>query len=324
MSDARPTLHARPSRLVLLGHPVSHSLSPRFQQAALDAAALPVRYEAVDAPPAQLATTLAALAHERAAGNVTIPHKEAVFAACAVRSDVAVRVGAVNTFAHDAAGRLCGHNTDVAGALAAMRAVLGPRPPARVVVLGAGGSAAAVLEALRLAGTTHVALAARTLARAEALAARAGLSVTTHAMPDGARAPHASVPNAGVPNAGVPNAGARRAGAPSGTTPAAAALRAALRDADLVVNTTPRGLTDDALPVEPSALGAHTAVLDLVYRPGETPWVHACRAAGHAAEDGLRMLVEQGAEAWAWWFGVVPDREAMWRVLEPRPFRPSA
>jgi shikimate dehydrogenase len=314
VSDARPTSHARPSRLVLLGHPVSHSLSPRFQQAALDAAALPLRYDAVDTPPEQLTTTLAVLAHERAVGNVTIPHKEAVFAACAIRSDVAVRVGAVNTFAHDEAGRLCGHNTDVAGALGAMRAVLGPRPPARVVVLGSGGAAAAVLEALRLAGTTHVALAARTLARADALAARVGLPVTTHPMPDGAS----------VPSASVRSANARSAGAPSAIAPAAAALRAALRDADLVVNTTPRGLTDDALPVEPSALGAQTAVLDLVYRPGETPWVHACRAAGHAAEDGLRMLVEQGAEAWAWWFGVVPDREAMWRVLEPRPFRPSA
>jgi shikimate dehydrogenase len=194
----------------------------------------------------------------------------------------------VNVFAHDEAGRLLGHNTDVAGARAALRVVLGGRVPARVVLLGAGGSAAAVVEALRTLGAETLTIAARRAPRGEALAARWTGSAAVRAMPDAA---------------GVPGE---------------AALRDALAEADLVVNCTPRGLTDAAVPVSPAWLGPHTVAFDLVYRPGETAWVHACRAAGHAADDGLRMLVEQGAAAFAWWFGIAPDREAMWRVLEPR------
>jgi shikimate dehydrogenase len=96
-------------------------------------------------------------------------------------------------------------------------------------------------------------------------------------------------------------------------------LRGALASASLVVNTTPVGLHDARQPAPVEWLGTQTAVLDLVYRPGETAWVHACRARGLAAQDGLRMLVEQGAHAYTWWFGEAPDRDAMWRALEPRP-----
>ena len=56
-------------------------------------------------------------------------------------------------------------------------------------------------------------------------------------------------------------------------------------------------------------------VLDLVYRPGETPWVQQARAAGHRAADGLTMLVEQGAAAWDGWFGRPADRRVMWSAL---------
>jgi shikimate dehydrogenase len=94
-----------------------------------------------------------------------------------------------------------------------------------------------------------------------------------------------------------------------------AALRAAVARARLVINSTPIGLHGDAMPLSPDTLAPGTRVLDLVYRPEETPWVRACRAHGCLAEDGLRMLVEQGAEAFAWWFGVAPDREVMWRAL---------
>jgi shikimate dehydrogenase len=59
-------------------------------------------------------------------------------------------------------------------------------------------------------------------------------------------------------------------------------------------------------------------VLDLVYRPDETAWVHACRARGLRAEDGMRMLVEQGAEAFRVWFDVEPSLAAMWGALPPR------
>ena len=75
-------MKALPGRLVLLGHPVHHSLSPTFQNAALRSAALPLQYEAVDVDPDALDETLAGLVAAAAAGNVTIPHKERVAARC--------------------------------------------------------------------------------------------------------------------------------------------------------------------------------------------------------------------------------------------------
>ena len=81
-----------PGRLVLLGHPVSHSLSPAFQNAALRHAALPIPYELLDVTPAALDTTLDALVAEGAWGNVTIPHKQHVASRCARVSALAERV----------------------------------------------------------------------------------------------------------------------------------------------------------------------------------------------------------------------------------------
>ena len=83
-----------------------------------------------------------------------------------------------------------------------------------------------------------------------------------------------------------------------------------------MINATPIGLLDDAMPVDPGALAAHARVLDLVYRRGRHAVGKGVRArAARRADDGLRMLVEQGAAAFERWFGVSPDREVMWRAL---------
>jgi shikimate dehydrogenase len=87
------------------------------------------------------------------------------------------------------------------------------------------------------------------------------------------------------------------------------------RRADLVVNATTIGLRDSAYPVDPSRLRPSAMVLDIVYRPGETPWVQAARAHGLRAMDGLVMLIEQGAAAFERWFGFPPDRDAMWQAV---------
>ena len=269
-------------RLVLLGHPVSHSLSPTFQNAALDAAGYAVRYETEDVRSDDLGVTLAQLSRQGGAGNVTVPHKRAALEWCDAVTDVARRVGAVNTFWADA-GRLVGDNTDVAGAAAALREVLAARPhavtPDKVALLGAGGAAAAfVAAATRVLPAARVVVWARSAGKAEAL---------------GAVAP--------------------------GRVAVAASLGAALGGAGLVVNATPLGLrADDPLPCPAASLPPGASVLDLVYGVDETAWVRAARRAGHAAADGLTMLVEQGAAAFACWFGHEPDRVAMWRAVEAR------
>jgi shikimate dehydrogenase len=263
-----------PGRLVLLGHPVSHSLSPRFQNAALRAAGIPLQYEALDVAPDALGRALAELGEQRASGNVTIPHKEAVAALCVRRSPLADRCGAVNTFWHED-GELIGDNTDVGGVDAIAGALLGDaRSSARVALLGAGGSAAAVMAAAERWGSARVRVYSRTRDRARALALRFGALVEV-----------------------------------------VTAVEDALEGATLVVNATPVGLHDDDLPVEVERIPAGAAVFDLVYRTGETAWVRAARNAGHRAADGEGMLVEQGALSFERWFGVEPDRNAMWSAL---------
>ena len=263
-----------PPRLVLLGHPVAHSISPRIQNAALAAAGIGIRYEASDVPPESLDSVLALLAGERAAGNVTIPHKEAVAARCAQLSPLARRVGAVNTFWHED-GLLIGDNTDVGGVDATVRTLLGEAlRGARVALLGAGGGAAAVLAAAEGWGDARVMIYNRHMPRAERLAARFPTVAT-----------------------------------------ATTSLAAMLAGATLVINTTPVGLRDAAFPVPLELLPSGAAVFDLVYRANETAWVTAARLAGHRSADGLGMLVEQGALAFRRWFGVDPDRDAMWRAV---------
>lgn len=265
---------ALPGRLVLLGHPVGHSLSPRFQNAALTRAGIALRYEALDVAPDELDGCLSTLAACGAAGNVTIPHKEGIARRCAHLTPLARRIGAVNTFWHQD-GLLCGDNTDVVGFLRAVDALAWTRRPERVAVLGAGGAAAAVCEAVSDWPSVQVRIWSRTPARARSLVERFGPFV--------AAAEH----------------------------PIDAVARA-----QLVVNATPIGLRDDALPIPIEDLPDDAAVTDLVYRAGSTRWVREARAAGHPAIDGLVMLVEQGAASFCRWFGIAPDRRAMWDAVD--------
>jgi shikimate dehydrogenase len=161
-----------PGRLVLLGHPVRHSLSPRFQNAALRAAGIQLTYEALDVPPHALGSVLAQLRAGRAAGNVTVPHKAAVAAACDRHTDTATRTGAVNTFWCES-GQLVGDNTDVAGFRALVLSVLGEEPAGvNVGLLGAGGGAAAVCAVAAGWTGARVNVHARSAGRIRALAER--------------------------------------------------------------------------------------------------------------------------------------------------------
>lgn len=161
-----------PGRLVLLGHPVRHSLSPRFQNAALKAAGIPLVYEALDVPPHSLPGMLEQLRSGLGAGNVTIPHKAAAAAACGRHTETATRTGAVNTFWCE--GRvLVGDNTDVAGFRALAMSVLGTEPSdVSIGLMGAGGGAAAVCAAVEQWPGARVMVHARTRERADRLASR--------------------------------------------------------------------------------------------------------------------------------------------------------
>jgi shikimate dehydrogenase len=265
-----------PGRLVLLGHPVAHSLSPRFQNAALRRAGIPLVYEALDVRPAELERTLGALRSGDAAGNVTIPHKEAVVAHCDELTPVARRAGAVNTFWCEGR-RLVGDNTDVGGFEVVADNLLGGSPHARpisVAVLGAGGAAAAVLVAVERWRGARARVFSRSADRTRRLCGRfAGVADPAETAED------------------------------------------AVRAAGLVVNATPVGLADDSMPIDPAQLDHGAVAIDLVYRRGGTAWTRAAARIGLRATDGTDVLLEQGALAFERWFGVPPDRDVMREAL---------
>src|SRR5256884_5032715 len=146
-SSRRPGVEISASTRLLgvIGEPIAHSLSPTMYNAAFRALGLDAVYVALPTPAAALSSLLAALASVGAAGNVTVPHKEAVERCCARKTDLCARVGACNTFWTEQ-GQLVGDNTDVAGVLGALRA-LGGDGAGRWLVLGTGGSARAVAVA---------------------------------------------------------------------------------------------------------------------------------------------------------------------------------
>jgi len=262
--------------LVLLGHPVAHSLSPVMHNAALAAARIPLTYELLDVAPSSLAEAFKTLASYQAAGNVTVPHKTAAATLIGKVSPVANRIEAVNTFHTAEEGGLIGDNTDPVGFAALVRATLGREPrDAHFVVIGAGGAAAAVLATIESWSRCTASVYSRNSKRAEHLVAR---------FPDVARV-QTLTDDEPMPG-------------------------------EIAVNATPIGLGNDDLPVQLERLDRNAAVIDLVYRRGETAWVRCAKADGRVASDGLLMLLEQGAAAFEIWFGVQPNRDAMWSALK--------
>ncbi|MDE2967490.1 MAG: shikimate dehydrogenase [Chloroflexota bacterium] len=265
-------------RVGVIGHPVAHSISPRFQQAGFDAAGLDVSYEAWDLQPAELEKFITSLRQDDALGaNVTIPYKEAALRHMDGLHQTARFVGAINTIVNNN-GHLQGYNTDVTGFQRSLSEAGFDPSGARAVLWGAGGAARAIAWALIWRGVEALTIINRTAVRAGRLRhdlASASAGVQLRSM--------------GANEDGVP---------------------AAVQSADLVVQCTSVGLrdseTDGRLPFDPSWLRHDAFVADLIANPQETPLVTAAFEAGLQAVGGLPMLVYQGAAAFELW----TEREA--------------
>ncbi len=270
------------STIALLGHPVAHSISPRFQQAALDALGVDARYEAWDVDPADLPVALERLRGASMLGaNVTIPHKEAVVRLIDRPDALVERMGAANTIIRRD-GQLHATNTDIIGivnALADAGVEVRGKP---VLLLGAGGAARAVVVAMRRAGASHLTIANRTLSRARAVALLAGDDLAT-----------------GVVTLEDGDAG----------------LRAAAASAAVVINATSLGMAHgpepEASPLPAECFLRGQVAFDLVYVPEQTPFLAAAQAGGAQAVGGLAMLVHQGAESFRLWTGLEPPLAVM-------------
>lgn len=265
------------TRLVgVIGHPVAHSISPAFQGAAFRHCGLDVSYERWDTSTDSLAGRVVSLRDARYLGaNVTIPHKEAVFPYLDELGGQSARVGAVNTIVNRD-GRLFGFNTDGPGLIAALRNEAHFDAAGRTfLLLGAGGAARGIAYALGEARAAKIAIWNRTAARAGRLAAEVG--------------------------AAAAEAVAAPAADPAGF--------------DCVVNCTSLGMegtgTEGAAPCSFERAAVATLAVDIVYRPEDTAFLRAARAAGLRTLAGLPMLVYQGALSFELWTGVAAPVDVM-------------
>lgn len=270
-------------RVVLIGHPVAHSLSGAMHQAAFDALGIDARYELWDRPPIALAEAIESLRSDEFLGaNVTIPHKERVVPMVDRLTEEAQVTGAVNTITKEGR-KLVGHNTDVPGFKVALDRLVGrQKMPRQAVVLGAGGGARAVVYGLITAGFQRVVVFNRHLHRAEALVrhfARSAAHMELRAMPW-----HESI------------------------------IEAELAKTKVLVNATSVGLTDEnESPIPAEIIPPDLLVLDLIY--SRTKLLRDAEAAGCTVMDGELMLLHQGAAAFQLWTGEEPPLEIMAAAL---------
>jgi shikimate dehydrogenase len=269
----------------VIGWPVAHSRSPAIHRFWLRQLKIDGDYVPVAVEPERVAAFLRDFPKSGyVGGNVTVPNKEAAFAACADLDEAARAIGAVNTLWIEG-GKLVGGNTDAFGFLANLDQAVEnwDRTPGAAVVLGAGGASRAIVHALLERGFAPIYLVNRTIERAETLAERFGKAVS-----------------------------------PAGWDEA----NRHLGEAKLLVNTTTLGMKGSALPdLDLDALAADAVVTDLVYVPLETPLLAAARARGLRAVDGLGMLLHQATPGFERWFGKRPKvspelRAAILKTLE--------
>jgi shikimate dehydrogenase len=273
------------NRVVLIGHPVAHSFSGGMQQAAFDALGVDARYELWDRRLIELADAVEALRGEEFLGaNVTIPHKEHVATMMDELTEDASATGAVNVVSRDGT-RLIGHNTDVSGFRTALDKLVGrQKMPRHAVVLGAGGAARAVVNALITEGFQRVVVFNRHLHRGEGLVKHFGRSAShmdLRAMPW-----HESV------------------------------LEAELVKTKILVNATSVGMKPGETPVPAPLIPPDLLVMDLIYNPSQPQLLKDAAAAGCEVMNGELMLLTQGARAFELWTGRPAPVEAMQAELD--------
>jgi shikimate dehydrogenase len=263
----------------ITGWPVAHSRSPLIHNYWLRELGLEGRYERRAVEPGGFAEFAASIGRDGPVGaNVTAPHKEAAYAACAELTATARDLGAVNTLWREN-GALCGDNTDVSGFLANLdEAAPGWAAVAEsAVVIGAGGASRAVVSALLSRGVEKISLVNRTVARAERLAEHFGPKVEGYAL---------------------------------------TAVSGLLPSARLVVNASAMGMNGHApLSIDLAPCPPDAVVADLVYVPLETALLAAARTRGLRVVDGLGMLLHQAAPGFERWFGARPSVTADLRAL---------
>lgn len=269
--------------LGVIGWPIAHSFSPNMHNAAIAEAGLDYTYMAMPVKPEDLKEAVAGV---RALGfkgiNVTIPHKQAIMEFLDEIHDDARIIGAVNTVVNED-GRLIGYNTDIDGFINALKATGFDCKDKKVVMLGAGGAARAVIWGFIKEGISRLTIAVRNVPKvlplAESFSSYLDIKVINWIDKE---------------------------------------YSDALKECELLVNTTPLGMypkIEAMPPVDFDALNPSAFVYDIIYTPAETMLLRKARENGLRTLNGEGMLAGQGAVAFKHWTGVEPDINVMAEAL---------
>ena len=268
------------AKICVIGHPISHSRSPLIHNHWINIANITGEYVKVDVPPHDLKTFISTLKQQGFLGaNVTIPHKEAVLTLCTHLTTRAKRLGAVNTlwFEND---ELWGDSTDGEGFCAHLDQSIPDWQctTKHIVILGAGGAARSICDALLEKPIEKMTIVNRNEERALSL-----ITSLKHSAQTAIDFSYVSYEN----------------------------LSSILKNTDLLINTTSMGMKTGDMKVEPDidlgALPSHAIVNDIVYVPLQTPLLVQAQARNLRTVDGLGMLLHQAVGGFTHWFGVHPE-----------------
>ena len=258
-------------KVCVIGWPIKHSRSPLIHNYWLKKYDVDAVYEKLAIEPDKAPNFISTLANSAYIGcNVTIPHKEAAFGAVSSRDQIARRLGAVNTvYLRDS--QVCGTNTDGEGFLTHLKTKFPEfaSPGSKVIVVGAGGAARAIVGALHDADVARIGIRNRTTERVRDLEVLYGKAI--HHIED-------------------------------------SALDESLEDCDLLINTTSLGMENQPpLALDTRALNRRAIVADIVYSPLMTPLLRQAEIRGNPFLDGLGMLLHQAVRGFELWFGIRPE-----------------
>jgi len=262
----------------VIGDPIEHSLSPRMHNAGYEALQIDAEYQRFHVEPCHLPEAVEGLCVLGFSGwNVTLPHKETIIPLLDTLTPEAKRAGAVNTVKiHE--GQRIGHNTDGDGFIRSVEGNLNGFKGKKAVLLGAGGASKGIALALAAHGM-HVHILNRTPEKATALAEliqQWGGTATSGEFAPGDW----------------------------------------IKDADLLVQTTSLGLQGEPFPFSMQGISDQAHVVDILVTPRDTDFLKDAKKQGCRTQNGLGMLLYQGAYAWEFWLGGQAPVEVMRRALK--------
>ena len=268
----------------VIGDPVKHSLSPVIHNVGFRSLGIDWMYVACEVKEGDAQSALDAMKTLGLRGlSVTMPHKTAIASLVDSVSVAAQALNSVNTIEVTSDGLLVGHSTDGDGLVASLDKQGVSVTGTSILILGAGGAARSVIDALQRHGCRQMFVANRSLDHAQHAAALA----------------------------------------PALTTVVSIANLVDLADAaaksDIIINATSVGMskspdTVSVSPLAPDLIGPHHVVVDLVYHPIETELLRLARRRGALAIDGLGMLVHQAALQQQIWTGLTPNVSDMYQA----------